>query len=46
MEERDGCEMGLEGECVVGRGRELVGEALETAGSQPVHDCGVAVKHA
>lgn len=46
LEERDGCEVGLEGERVVGRGRELVGETLETAGSQPVDDCGVAVEHA
>lgn len=38
--------MGLEGACGVGRGRELVGETLETARSQLVDDCGVAVEHA
>lgn len=46
LEERDGCEMGLEGACGVGRGGELVGETLETARSQLVDDCGVAVEHA
>lgn len=46
LEERDGCEVGLEGECGAGRRGELVAETLETACPQPVDDCSVSVDDA